>query len=121
MSPSNGGRSLKPSGPFRTIACITVSTVEGRCFMANFGKYANLSPKDWDEKTATQVIAMGQNAHVGLLGCGPAGEPLIVKAETPTICVTHEEPFNRNYANWRHFLITALQDGETKITARTPL
>jgi hypothetical protein len=88
--------------------------------MANFGKYANLSTKGWTEKTGTQVIAVGQNAHIGLWGGGPAGDVLAVKSADPTICVTHEEPANRAYPNWRHFLITALRDGETTITAKMP-
>ncbi len=88
--------------------------------MANFGKYANLSKHGWTEKTATQVIAIGQNAHIGLWGGGPAGEDLIVKATDPSICVTHEEPSNKAYAHWRHFLITALRDGRTTITATMP-
>src|SRR5215471_6789876 len=88
--------------------------------MANFGKYANLSPKGWNEKASTQVIALGQNAHIGLWGGGPAGEMLVVKADSPTICTVHEVPGSRAYSNWRHFLITALQDGETTITAKMP-
>ena len=88
--------------------------------MANFGKYSNLSKHGWTEKTATQVIAIGQNAHIGLWGGGPAGEDLIVKATDPSICVTHEEPSNKAYAHWRHFLITALRDGRTTITATMP-
>jgi hypothetical protein len=88
--------------------------------MANFGKYANLSTKGWTDKPATQVIANGQSAHIGLWGGGPAGETLVVKADDPTICVAHEEPANTRYATWRHFLLTALQDGETAITAKMP-
>jgi hypothetical protein len=88
--------------------------------MAHFGKYGNLSTKGWTEKTATQVIGIGQNAHVGLWGGGPGGEALTVKADNPTVCVSHEEPANKVYANWRHFLITALQDGETTLTAKMP-
>lgn len=85
--------------------------------MANFGKYANLSTHGWTEKTATQHIAIGQKAHIGLWGGGPAGEALMVRATDPTVCVTHEEPSNKAYAHWRHFLITALRDGRTAITA----
>ncbi len=88
--------------------------------MANFGKYANLSKNGWTEASATQLIATGQNAHVGLWGGGPAGQDLIVKATDPSICVTHEEPANKAYAHWRHFLITALRDGQTTITASLP-
>jgi hypothetical protein len=87
--------------------------------MANFGKYANLSKSGWDEKTATQTIHIGDNAHVGLWGGGPAKEALIVEADDPAICVAHEEPANKAYPDWRHFLITALQDGKTRITATT--
>lgn len=88
--------------------------------MAKFGKYANLSKHGWTEKSATQVVSIGQNAHIGLWGGGPAGEDLIVKATDPSICVTHEEPPNKAYAHWRHFLITALRDGRTTITATMP-
>ena len=88
--------------------------------MANFGKYANLSKQGWNEKTATQVITIGQSAHIGLWGGGPSGEALIVKASDSKICVVHEEPANKAYANWRHFLITALSDGRTTITASLP-
>jgi len=88
--------------------------------MAHFGKYANLSHKGWTEKTATQEIAVGQNAHVGLWGGGPAGEKLVVEVTDRAICVVHEEPYNPAYPHWRHFLITALQDGETTITAALP-
>jgi hypothetical protein len=88
--------------------------------MANFGKYANLSAAGWSERTATQVIAIGQNAHVGLWGGGPAGEDLIVRASDPSICVTHEEPANARYSHWRHFLITSLRGGETTVTATMP-
>ena len=88
--------------------------------MANFGKYANLSTHGWTEKTATQMVANGQNSHVGLWGGGPAGEKLIVKAADSSVCTVHEEPSNARYANWRHFLITALREGETTITATMP-
>lgn len=88
--------------------------------MANFSKYANLSPRGWTEASRTQVIAVGQNAHIGLWGGGPAGEVLGVAVGDPTICVIHEEPPNARYIHWRHFLITALRDGETKITAKMP-
>jgi hypothetical protein len=44
--------------------------------MANFGKFANLSPTGWSAGTGIQVIAIGHNAHIGLWGGGPAGEDL---------------------------------------------
>src|SRR5271156_4493607 len=88
--------------------------------MANFSKYANLSPRGWTEASRTQVIAVGQNAHIGLWGGGPAGEVLGVAVGDPSIGVIHEEPPNARYINWRHFLITALRDGETRITAKMP-
>jgi len=87
--------------------------------MANFDKFANLNPKGWDSKSATQMLSMGQNAHIGLWGGGPAGEDLIVKAQDSTICVVHEEPRPRGWPHWRHFILTALQDGETRINANT--
>ncbi|HXP88613.1 MAG TPA: hypothetical protein VN841_28035 [Bryobacteraceae bacterium] len=81
-----------------------------------FGKYANLSTHGWTEKTATQVIAVGQNAHIGVWGA-PEGADVRLKPADPSICVAHEEPFNKHYAQWHHFLITALRDGETTLTA----
>lgn len=88
--------------------------------MANFSKYANLSPHGWTEATRIQVIAVGQNAHIGLWGGGPAGEALAISVDNPTICAIHEEPPNPLYEHWRHFLITALRDGETDIKAKIP-
>jgi hypothetical protein len=85
--------------------------------MANFGKFGNLSLTGWTGTTSTQVLSVGQNAHIGLWGGGPAGEDLIVKAENATVCVTHEEPRPKGADHWRHFLLTALKDGETKINA----
>jgi len=85
--------------------------------MAHFGKYANLSRQGWTESTRTQVITVGQNAHIGLWGGGFSGEDLDVDVDDPTICVVHEEPFNPAYRHWRHFLITALRKGQTTITA----
>ena len=88
--------------------------------MANFGKFANLSPTGWSAGTGTQGISIGHNAHIGLWGGGPAGEDLIVKPEDPKICVVHEEPRPAGWAHWRHFLLTALQDGETRVNASMP-
>jgi hypothetical protein len=85
--------------------------------MAHFGKYANLSKQGWTESTRTQVIVVGQNAHVGLWGGGFSGEDLDVSVDDPTICVVHEEPYNPAYRHWRHFLITALRKGETTVKA----
>jgi hypothetical protein len=85
--------------------------------MANFGKFANLSPHGWTVKTQTQSIAIGQNAHIGLWGGGPAGEDLIVAPANPNICAVHEEPKPAGWPHWRHFLITALSDGETAVNA----
>lgn len=88
--------------------------------MAHFGKFANLSHSGWTEKTATQLITIGNHAHIGLWGGGPAGEELIVKSETPAICVAHEESRPSGREHWRHFVLTALQDGETRIIATLP-
>lgn len=88
--------------------------------MAHFGKYANLSPSGWTEKTTTQVIGLGKNAHIGLWGGGPGGVALIVESNDPSICIVHEEPANKAYPQWRHFLLTALQDGDTQIHATLP-
>lgn len=85
--------------------------------MAHFGKYANLSRQGWTESTRTQVITVGQNAHVGLWGGGPSGEDLTIDVDDESICVVHEEPFNPAYRHWRHFLITALRKGQTTISA----
>jgi hypothetical protein len=87
--------------------------------MANFGKFANLSPTGWNEKTLTQTVSVGNNAHIGLFGGGPlpAAEDLDVKSANPTICIVHEEPRPKAFANWRHFLITGLRQGETQVNA----
>ena len=88
--------------------------------MANFDKFANLSPAGWSKASATQTVNLGNNAHIGLWGGGPKGETLTVKAADPTICIVHEEPLPTSFANWRHFLITALRDDETTIDAFLP-
>jgi hypothetical protein len=80
-----------------------------------FGKYANLSTHGWTESTSTQTVSIGQSAHIGVFGT-PEGADLRIKVADPTICVVHEEPFNKVYAQWRHFLITGLQDGQTTLT-----
>jgi L,D-transpeptidase-like protein len=80
------------------------------------GKYANLSLHGWTEASATQVIALGQSAHIGIQDA-PAGADVTLRPGDPTICVVHEEPANKMHPRWRHFLITALRDGETKLTA----
>jgi hypothetical protein len=87
--------------------------------MANFEKFGNLSTKGWDNKTTTQTIGLGQNAHIGLWGGGPSGEDLEVSCLNEMVCVAHEEPRPRQ-ARWRHFLLTALQDGETEVQALVP-
>jgi hypothetical protein len=87
--------------------------------MANFGKFGNLSTKGWDATAAVQTLGLGQNAHIGLWGGGPAGEDLEVSCLDKTICVAHEEPLPRQ-PHWRHFLLTALQDGETEVRALVP-
>jgi hypothetical protein len=88
--------------------------------MANFGKFANLNPSGWDAGTATQTMGMGKEAHIGLWGGGPTGEVLEVKAADPTVCIVHEEPSPRASPHWRHFLLTALRDGITKVNAFLP-
>ncbi|WP_216844705.1 L,D-transpeptidase family protein [Rhodanobacter sp. L36] len=88
--------------------------------MANFGKFANLSPNGWDAATFTQTIGLGKEAHIGLWGGGPSNVDLEVKAADPTVCVVHEEPRPKGWAGWRHFLITSLTDGSTKINAFLP-
>lgn len=85
--------------------------------MAHFGKYANLSRHGWTESTRTQVLSVGENAHVGLWGGGFSGEDLAVTVDDPTICIVHEEAANPAYPHWRHFLITALRKGESTIKA----
>jgi hypothetical protein len=88
--------------------------------MANFDKFANLSPAGWSKASVTQTMALGSNAHIGLWGGGPGGVDLVVKAKDPTICVVHEEPLPKGHPHWRHFLITALRDGETTVDACLP-
>src|SRR5277367_1735791 len=80
------------------------------------GKYANLSTQGWTENPATQIVSVGQSAHIGVRD-SPAGADVSLKPADPTICVTHEEPANKAYPQWRHFLITALRVGETKLIA----
>jgi hypothetical protein len=80
------------------------------------GKYANLSTQGWTEKPATQVITIGMSAHIGIRDA-PAGSQVTLRPADPSICVTHEEPVNKAFPQWRHFLITALRDGETQLTA----
>jgi hypothetical protein len=82
----------------------------------HIGKYANLSKTGWTETTSTQVVSIGQSAHIGVRDA-PTGSTLTFKPADPTVCVVHEEPANKAYPHWRHFLITALQDGETKVVA----
>jgi len=90
--------------------------------MANFGKFANLSLKGWNKTSSTQTITVGHNAHIGLWGGAPGGADLEVKSDDSTICVTHEEhlPDQKKWPHWRHFLLTGLRDGVTKITAKIP-
>lgn len=88
--------------------------------MANFDKFANLSPHGWNRSSATQTIVVGQNAHIGLWGGGPGGVDLTVESADSTICVAHEETRPTHWPHWRHFLLTALRDGETKINAFLP-
>lgn len=87
--------------------------------MANFGKFGNLSSKGWNESTSTQTIVVGQHAHIGLWGGGPAGDDLEVNSGRMAVCVVHEEPRPRA-ANWRHFLLTGLTVGESRIDAYLP-
>lgn len=88
--------------------------------MADFRKFGNLSVSGWDAGSSTQTITVGQNAHIGLFGGGPAGEDLIVEPMDPSVCVVHEEPRPRGWPNMRHFLLTALRSGATMITAVLP-
>jgi hypothetical protein len=88
--------------------------------MANFDKFANLSPRGWTKSSATQTIAIGQNAHIGLWGGGPSGVDLEVKSTNAAVCVVHEEPRPKGYPNWRHFLLSALTDGDAQVNAYLP-
>ena len=60
--------------------------------MVDFRKFGNLSMSGWDAGSSTQTVTVGQNAHIGLFGGGPAGEDLIVEPMDPSVCVVHEEP-----------------------------
>jgi len=88
--------------------------------MANFDKFGNLSRQGWSSGTATQSVRAGQEAHIGLWGGGPGGVDLVVKSTDPTVCVVHEEPRPAAWPQWRHFLLTALRDGQTTVDARLP-
>jgi hypothetical protein len=83
--------------------------------MAEFRKFGNLSSSGWDANSHTQTISVGQSAHIGLLGGAPLGD--LIKVADPTICVVHEEPPRKGQVFMRHFLLTALRPGETKISA----
>jgi L,D-transpeptidase catalytic domain len=90
--------------------------------MANFDKFANLSPHGWDKATLTQTIKVGESAHIGLWGGGPRGEALDVFGGDDRICVTHEEPKPKQpaYKDWRHFLLTGLKPGTINLKAFLP-
>jgi len=90
--------------------------------MANFDKFANLSMHGWDRATQTQTIKVGESAHIGLWGGGPAGEDLEVLGDDDRICVPHEEPRPKQaaYKNWRHFLVTGLKPGTIQLQAFLP-
>jgi hypothetical protein len=90
--------------------------------MAGFDKFANLSPHGWDKATLTQTMKVGESAHIGLWGGGPAGEALDVFGDDDRICVPHEEPrpASPSYKDWRHFLLTGLKAGTIKLKAFLP-
>ncbi len=90
--------------------------------MPHFDKFANLSHLGWNKATLTQTIKVGENAHIGLWGGGPAGEVLDVFGSDDRICVTHEEPRPRQpaYKDWRHFLLTGLKPGTVSVKAFLP-
>jgi hypothetical protein len=90
--------------------------------MANFDKFANLSHQGWNKGTLTQTIKVGESAHIGLWGGGPAGEALDVFGGDDGICVPHEEPRPRQpaYKDWRHFLLTGLKAGTINVKAFLP-
>jgi hypothetical protein len=88
--------------------------------MAKFDKFANLSPQGWSSSTGTQTMGAGKEAHIGLSGGSLAGVELVVKSADPTICVVHEEPRPARFPDWRHFLLTALSDGQTTVDAFVP-
>jgi len=88
--------------------------------MAHFDKFANLNPKGWTKDSSIQTIAIGQNAHIGLWGGGPSGADLEVKSTEPTVCVVHEEPRPMGHLHWRHFLLSALTDGDAQVNAYLP-
>ena len=87
--------------------------------MAYFDKMAALDKTGWDKGKGLLSIALGKSALIGLYGAGPAGEDLVVSSADTTVCVTHEEPAPK-LPGWRVFLLTALQDGDVVVTARTP-
>jgi hypothetical protein len=88
--------------------------------VANFDKFANLSLHGWNKATLTQTIKVGENAHIGLWGGGPKGEPLDVFGSNDGICVPHEEPKPLAYKGWRHFLLTGLKPGTIDLRAFLP-
>ena len=90
--------------------------------MAGFDKFANLSLHGWNKATLTQTIKVGESAHIGLWGGGPAGEDFDVFGSDDRICVTHEEPRPKMavYKNWRHFLLTGLKPGTVNVKAFLP-
>jgi|SRR5215475_2594709 len=90
--------------------------------MANFDKLGKQSKRGWDTKTGIQAIPVGQTAEISLFGGGPAPDykVLEVSAEKPAICTIHERPLHPPVTNWRGFIITALQKGDTKIRAILP-
>jgi len=90
--------------------------------MANFDKFANLSHLGWNKATLTQAIKVGESAHIGLFGGGPAGEALEVFGDDDRICVPHEEPKPKMaaYKDWRHFLLTGLKPGTISLKAFLP-
>jgi hypothetical protein len=88
--------------------------------MAHFDKFANLSLRGWNKATSTQIIKVGENAHIGLWGGGLRGEVLDVFSDDDRICVTHEEPKPKHYKDWRHFLLTGLKPGTVTVKAFLP-
>jgi len=76
--------------------------------------------KGWTKFSATQIVAVGQHAHIGLWGGASDGSDLEVKSSNPTVCIVHEEPRPIGHSGWRHFLLSGLTDGDAQVNAYLP-
>ena len=85
--------------------------------MAHFDKFGNLELKGWTRTSSTQIIAVGQHAHIGLWGGASDGSDLEVKSSNPAVCIVHEEPRPIGHSGWRHFLLSGLSDGDAQVNA----